>query len=110
LNTQTFNPRLALDVALSTPTATRNEALAATVSLWPNPAHGNFTLGVPAGSLRNASATLINALGQVVQARQLNLPAAGGKADFDVSHLAAGVYSLQLKSGNDLVVKRVVVE
>ncbi|HEX8329897.1 MAG TPA: T9SS type A sorting domain-containing protein [Hymenobacter sp.] len=97
-------------VTIAVATATRNEALAATVSLSPNPAHGTFTLGVPAGNLRTASATLINALGQVVQTRQLNLPAAGGKADFDVSRLAAGVYSLSLKSGNDLVVKRVVVE
>ena len=91
-------------------TATRNEALAATVGLYPNPAHQRFTLNVPAGSLHAASARLLNALGQVVQARQLNLPATGGPTVFDVSRLAAGVYSLELKTGTDLVVKRVVVE
>ncbi|WP_210519234.1 T9SS type A sorting domain-containing protein [Hymenobacter terricola] len=91
-------------------TSNRNEALAAAVGLYPNPAHQSFQLSVPAGSLHAASAVLSNALGQVVLTRQLNLPAAGGTADFDVSRLAAGVYSLQLKSGNDLVVKRIVVE
>ncbi|MBO2011938.1 T9SS type A sorting domain-containing protein [Hymenobacter negativus] len=90
-------------------TATQNAALAATMSLYPNPAHQSFQLTVPA-ALHAASAQLTNALGQVVQTRQLNLPVAGGTADFNVSGLAAGVYSLQLKSGNDLVVKRVVVE
>ena len=90
--------------------ATRNEALAAAVSVAPNPAHQRFTLSVPAGSLRTASATLLNALGQVVATRQLSLPAAGGSTDFDVSRLAAGIYTLTLQSGNDLVVKRVVVE
>ncbi|MFC7666206.1 hypothetical protein ACFQT0_01230 [Hymenobacter humi] len=55
-------------------TATRNEALAATVSLSPNPAHGRFTLGVPAGRLHTATATLSNALGQVVQQRQPTCP------------------------------------
>jgi hypothetical protein len=111
INTQSLNSRFLVDVALGTVlTATRNEALAATVSLSPNPARGSFTLGVPAGSLRAASATLINALGQMVQTRQLNLPAADGNAEFDVSRLAAGLYTLQLKSANDLVVKRVVVE
>ena len=90
--------------------STTNSALAATVSLYPNPAHQSFKLTVPAGSLHAASATLINALGQVVQQRQLNLPVAGGTADFNVSGLAAGVYSLQLRSGDDLIVKRVVVE
>ncbi len=91
-------------------TATRNEALAATVGLYPNPAQRRFTLSVPAGRLHAATATLVNALGQTVQTRQLALPAAGGTADFDVSRLAAGVYSLQLKTADVLVVKRVVVE
>jgi hypothetical protein len=49
-------------------------------------------------------------MGQVVQTRQLRLPAAGGPADFDVSALAPGVYSLRLTTGTDLVVKRVVIE
>ncbi|MDB5233083.1 MAG: hypothetical protein JWR44_76 [Hymenobacter sp.] len=110
LNTSTLAPRLGINVGFAPVSSTQNEALAATVSLYPNPAHQSFKLALPAGSLNSAAASLINALGQVVLTRQLSLPAAGGSADFDVSHLAAGVYSLQLKSGNDLVVKRVVVE
>ncbi|GAA4366704.1 hypothetical protein GCM10023185_38050 [Hymenobacter saemangeumensis] len=104
----TFRPAVA--VTLRNPLATRNDALAATVGLYPNPAHRAFTLAVPAGKLHNASATLYNGLGQVVQQRQLNLPVAGGEATFDVAGLAAGVYTLQLKTGAELVVKRVVVE
>ena len=80
------------------------------MSVAPNPAHQRFTLRVPAGSLGVASATLRNALGQVVATRQLSLPAAGGSTEFDVSRLAAGIYTLSLQSGGDLVVKRVVVE
>jgi len=98
------------NVRIAVVTATRNEALAATVGLYPNPAHGTFALAVPAGPLHAASATLHNALGQVVQARQLGLPASGGTAAFDVRGLAAGVYSLTLQSGDEVVVKRVVVE
>ncbi|WP_354585478.1 T9SS type A sorting domain-containing protein [Hymenobacter sp. UYCo722] len=110
LATASFAPKLAIDVTLATATATRNEALAAAVSVAPNPAHQRFTLSVPAGGLRAATATLANTLGQTVQTRQLSLPAAGGTADFDVSRLAAGIYTLTLQAGNDLVVKRVVVE
>ncbi|WP_310391394.1 T9SS type A sorting domain-containing protein [Hymenobacter sp.] len=98
------------NVQLRVITATRNAALAAAVGLYPNPARQRFTLEVPAGSLAKASATLLNALGQAVHARRLALPAAGGTAEFDVSGLAPGVYSLRLQTGNDLVVKRVVVE
>ncbi|MBH8559222.1 T9SS type A sorting domain-containing protein [Hymenobacter negativus] len=97
------------NLRLAVVTATQNAALAATVNLYPNPAHQSFQLSVPT-SLRAASASLSNTLGQVVQSRQLNLPAAGGTADFNVSSLAPGVYTLTLKSGTDLVVKRVVVE
>ena len=104
--------RLAIDVTLglATATATRNAELTAATSVAPNPAHQRFTVSVPASSLRAASATLANALGQTVQTRQLNLPAAGGTADFDVSRLAPGIYTLSLQSGKDFVVKRVVVE
>ena len=98
------------NLRLTVVTATRNEALAAAVSVAPNPARQRFTLRVPAGSLRTASATLRNALGQVVATRQLSLPAAGGSTEFDVSRLAAGIYTLTLQAGDDLVVKRVVVE
>jgi len=105
-----FPYRLMLEAVTQTVLATRNEALAATVGLYPNPAHGTFTLAVPAGPLGAAAATLHNALGQVVQVRQLALPAAGGTTTFDVRGLAAGVYSLMLQAGNDVVVKRVVVE
>lgn len=97
------------NLRLSVVTATTNPILAAAVTLYPNPAHQRFQLTVPTG-LRAASATLSNTLGQVVQSRQLNLPVAGGVADFNVSSLAPGVYTLTLKSGADLVVKRVVVE
>lgn len=109
INTSNLNSRLGIEVGLGVVTATRNEALAATVGLAPNPAHGSFQLVVPAGSL-HATATLSNALGQTVLVRQLNLPAAGGTTDFNVSSFAPGIYTLTLKTGNDLVVKRVVVE
>jgi hypothetical protein len=110
---QTFLPdpgRTYRFVAGSTTANTRNEALAATVGLYPVPAHQNFKLVVPAGFLCTASATLLNALGQVAQQRQLNLPLAGGIAEFNVSGLPSGVYSLQLKAGNGIVVKRMIIE
>ena len=91
-------------------TAVRNAELATATTLSPNPAHQAFTLRVPAGSLRAATATLANVLGQTVQTRQLSLPATGGDAEFDVSRLAPGIYTLTLQAGNDLVVKRVIVE
>jgi hypothetical protein len=92
------------------PLATNNAALAKQVQLFPNPAHGSFTLLLPAEMGRSVTATLYNQLGQVVSQRTLAITAAGATAQFDVSNLALGIYSLRLGSGKSQVVKRVVVE
>ncbi|MFD1469910.1 DUF4331 family protein [Hymenobacter caeli] len=91
--------------------ATTNAALAEQVQLYPNPAHGSFTLLLPAALGRTpVAATLYNQLGQVVARRTLPMTAAGATAQFDVSSLALGVYTLQLQSGDAKVTKRVMIE
>lgn len=101
-----FNPSAA-------PLASAGTTLAQQLGVYPNPAHGRFTLSVPA--LPGTSAvqvTLRNQLGQVVQsARRLPLSATGAMAEFETSQLAAGVYLLQL-SGEGIapVAKRMIVE
>ncbi|MDO7874824.1 T9SS type A sorting domain-containing protein [Hymenobacter sp. ASUV-10] len=92
-------------------TGTRNGFEAAQVLLYPNPAHGAFTLSVPAvANARSVQATLLNALGQQVSTRSLPLGSTGAVAEFSTANLAAGVYVLQLRAGEQLVTKRVVVE
>ncbi|GAA4361997.1 hypothetical protein GCM10023185_29490 [Hymenobacter saemangeumensis] len=92
-------------------TASQSALDAALVSLYPNPAHGRFTLQVPPVSGHaKVHTTLLNALGQVVAERSLPLTAAGATTEFNTSSLAAGVYTLQVRAGQLLVTKRVVVE
>ena len=110
LTTLGLADKLMIEAVTQVVLGTRNAALAAQVGLYPNPAHGAFAVTVPAGPLGAATATLQNALGQVVRQCPLGLPAAGGTASFDVRGLAPGVYTLQLLSGETLVVKRVVLE
>jgi hypothetical protein len=69
------------------------------VLLYPNPAHGQFVVAVPA-ALRLAapagrSLQLHNALGQLVLEQPLRLSASGEQA-VDVSSLPAGIYTLRL--------------
>jgi Secretion system C-terminal sorting domain len=81
------------------------------VQVYPNPAHGAFTLTVPAVAGANkASVTLLNTLGQVVSTRTIALTAAGATAEFNTTGLATGVYSLTLRVGNETATRRVVVE
>ncbi|GAA3992190.1 fibronectin type III domain-containing protein [Hymenobacter antarcticus] len=92
-------------------TATRAGLTAATVSVYPNPAHGHFTVLLPplAGQYQ-VQATLLNVLGQVVLTRIIGLTAAGATADFSTQPLAKGVYMLRLQAENQVLSKSVVVE
>jgi hypothetical protein len=111
--TQTnFQVRPALSVTLTaTPTATRSTALAAAISLYPNPAHRTFTLSLPAmAGERTAHVTLLNTLGQSVQNFTLELSATGTQHPLDVSSLATGLYTLRVQTGRQLATKQVVLE
>ncbi|MGI4835316.1 MAG: DUF4331 family protein [Janthinobacterium lividum] len=103
--------RFSLYFGPATALAINNAALAQQVQLFPNPTRGSFTLVVPAGlGASSATATLYNQLGQLVSQRTLPLTAAGATAQFDVSLLTPGVYTLQLAGSTAQVVKRVVVQ
>ncbi|GAA4021569.1 hypothetical protein GCM10022409_01550 [Hymenobacter glaciei] len=76
------------------------------VVLYPNPAHGQFTVALPKLTGAAVMATLFNSLGQPV--RTLLLSATG--TTVDVASLAKGIYTLQVTVGNTPLVKRVVVD
>lgn len=92
-------------------TAAQAALSAATVGLYPNPAHGRFTVLLPplAGQ-REVRASLLNALGQVVLTRTIALTPAGATAEFAVPALAAGVYTLRLQADTQQLTQRVVLE
>ena len=88
------------------PLATATANGAADLVLYPNPAHGQFTVALPKLTGTAVPATLFNSLGQPV--RTLALSATG--TTIDVSNLAKGVYTLQTVVGTTPLVKRVVVD
>jgi PKD repeat protein len=103
--------RFSLVLRPATALATRAEFDAASVLLFPNPAHDSFTVQLPPLSgQREIRANLVNALGQVVLSRTIALTAAGATADFATPDLAAGVYVLRLQADSQVLTKRVVLE
>jgi hypothetical protein len=98
-------------VGFATPLASRNAALAATVGLFPNPAHQAATLAVPAALLQQtAEISLRNAVGQVVH--HVTVPANRGdvRVTLNLANLPAGLYLVQLVTEQGPLVKRLVVE
>jgi hypothetical protein len=97
--------------AASSPLATAPALTAAEVTLFPNPAHAQFSVLVPAvaGATR-VQATLLNALGQVVRRQSAASSAQGTRLEFETGNLAAGVYTLRLQAGATTLAKRVVIQ
>jgi hypothetical protein len=94
----------------STVTAAANAQLATETAVYPNPAHGTFTLLVPEATTGPATATLYNALGQPVRRQPLAPGHAGRQVTFDVRGLPAGEYVLRLTLDSQQLTRRVVVK
>ncbi|MCC3153338.1 FG-GAP-like repeat-containing protein, partial [Hymenobacter sp. BT770] len=103
--------RFVLHFAASSPLATAPALTAAEVTLYPNPAHDQFTVLVPAvAGASLVQGTLLNALGQAVRQQATATTAAGARLGFNTSGLAAGVYTLRLQAGSTTLAKRVVLQ
>ena len=103
--------RFSLSFGPPAPLATQPSFTAASVSVFPNPAHEQLTVRVPAVSgAAQASLLLYNLLGQPVRAATLALPATGGQASFDVAGLPVGVYVLRVKAGDTTIAKQVLIK
>ena len=91
-------------------TVTASATLAQQIALYPNPAKTSATVVLPASLGRQpVAATLFDALGRAV--RTLVLPAQGtAPHQLSLTDLAAGVYTLHLRTSAGVAVKRLVVE
>jgi len=103
--------RFTLQFSSASPLATAASLVATEVTVYPNPAHGRFTVLVPAVAAAPAvQAELLNTLGQVVRRQSASLPAAGATLTVETTGLAAGVYTLRLTAGASTLAKRVVLQ
>ena len=82
-------------------------ALAAKLQLYPNPSNtGSLTLRLDEAAA--GQATLVNALGQTV--RSQTLPAGSIEHSLNTRGLAAGVYTLRVRVGAEMLTRKVVLE
>jgi hypothetical protein len=83
------------------------DQIKAQIKLYPNPSEGVFRVDLPSLPAK-ASLRLVNVHGQAVYVQQLNHRGAQS-IDIQQPQLPAGVYVLQIKWGDELVSKRVVI-
>ena len=97
--------QFSIQATFTTVSASRTAAEAA-LAVFPNPSHaGQFVLRLPAASA--GTAQLLNALGQTVRTQPL---ASGPETTVATQGLAAGVYTLQVRTAAGTVARRVVLE
>jgi hypothetical protein len=79
------------------PLAAGHAAVVAGSTLYPNPAHGQFTLQVPADVLPQAGTlVLLNTLGQRMHQQYVPAAPAGGAVSVTVHNLPPGLYLVRL--------------
>jgi len=102
--------RFTLQFSPATPLATAPVLAPDLVGIYPNPAHGSFTVTVPpvAGATQ-VQAELLNSLGQVVRQHTAALPPAGAQLQIATAELPAGVYVLRLQAGSATRTKQVII-
>nr|WP_262898383.1 T9SS type A sorting domain-containing protein [Hymenobacter negativus] len=81
------------------------------MSLYPNPAHNTVTVLMPANTrAENATLTLTDALGRIVQVRNISQAMTEVPIVLDLNGLPSGMYTLLVRTGAAKVVRRLVVE
>ncbi|QKG54354.1 T9SS type A sorting domain-containing protein [Hymenobacter sp. BRD67] len=109
--TSLLTGRFSLRFGPQTALATLPELTATSVAVYPNPAHGRFSVEVPGiAQAASVQVELLNTLGQVVGRQTAALPAAGTTLTVETTGLAAGVYTLRLQAGTSTLAKRVVIQ
>jgi hypothetical protein len=81
------------------------------MSIFPNPNNGSFTISLGGDTPeKDISVQLWNTVGQIIHSDQINIKEANGLYSIQFNHLANGVYFLQLSSGTNTKVLRMVVQ
>ena len=81
-----------------------------TVSVYPNPGHGEFTLDLNSGQALIADLSIVSNLGMTVYSEKSVAISGKTVKMIDLSQLKSGVYLLSLKSNSGTVTRKIVVD
>ena len=76
------------------------------VSIYPNPNNGNFTIELKNHLNEKIDITFISSLGQIVNQQKFN----SNIINFNAPYLSSGIYSLIIKSKNQYLVKKIIIQ
>lgn len=77
--------------------------------VYPNPNRGRFNLDLSSNSEKEVSLTVLNSVGEIVIRKNLNVSSGKSSVNFDLSNQSAGIYFVQVNSGKEQVMKKLIV-
>ncbi len=86
-----------------------NSEFSKAVSVYPNPSNGIFSIEMPATLDKSASINVTDALGRVVYSKNEKLNGAYS-GQLNLSNLSKGVYVLNIKTGENISMRKLVIE
>jgi len=102
----------AINLTSLTPNSTQDfSASMSTIDVYPNPANDRINIGIELKSNDEILATLIDALGHVIESKSVNMQEGKNTMSFTTNNLASGVYNVMLfDSKNNSSVHQVIVQ
>jgi len=94
-------------ISIMVPVGLEEDALAAAVAVFPNPTSDRFSVVIDQGDAGDFRFTLTNALGQVLEVRDVEHRGGNSEVEFDLSAVAKGIYLLRIDNGKASVTRRI---
>ena len=82
----------------------------ATIKLYPNPTEGQFILDISNGNMEHMNIEIVTVDGRRVFEMNNQYAVGSYQQSFNLTHLAKGVYYVRLVSGEEVAVKRLVIQ
>lgn len=78
------------------------------ITVFPNPCHGKFSIDVSALTGKNVEVKMVDQLGKVIYAQEkvIDQP----ELKFDQQSLKPGIFLIQIKTGRNIVTKKLIIE
>jgi hypothetical protein len=79
------------------------------INVYPNPTQGLFTLEIAALKPKEIQYEILDNMGKSLVSRTMNVSKGNNQISIDdVEHLAAGIYFLRLKEGQNVFFKKII--
>jgi hypothetical protein len=85
------------------------EALTSSLEVFPNPSEGIFTLSINSREKENFNLNVRNVKGQLMFSKNVNVSGVY-KADMDFSEFAKGVYFLEIQTGKETHIEKLIIQ